>query len=99
MRGGNRTTHGLQVGHGPAHALGGQLQEKIVIGLQQQAGDLHQSLPYRPVGGLAEISALGVLDMGSACHQSNADVGEGGAGEYARVVTLQQVGEHQPLPV
>ena len=95
----HRAPHGLDVRHGPAHALGGHLQGKVVKGLQQNALGLHQALAHRPIGGLAEVAPLGVLLVGSAGQQGDLHVGEGGAGEHPRVVPLQQMGENQPLPV
>ena len=58
--------HPLDVRHGPADQAGRNLQPKIIPGLQQHAVRLHQSLPYRPVGGLPEIPALRMLQMGAA---------------------------------
>ena len=58
-----------------------------------------QALAHGAVGGLAEIAALGVLQVGPACHQREFDVCDGGACEHAGMFFFGQVGEHQPLPV
>ena len=69
--------HLLQVRHGPAHLLGGDLQPEPVPRLQQHAFRLHQPLPHGPVGGLSEIAALGVLFVGAARQQGDFDIGDG----------------------
>ena len=55
--------HLLQVRHGSSHISLGQLQSEVVPGLQKHALGLHQALAHRAVGGLAEVAALGVLQM------------------------------------
>ena len=55
--------HLLQVRHGSSHISLGQLQSEVVPGFQKHALGLHQTLAHRPVGGLAEVAALGVLQM------------------------------------
>ena len=91
--------HPLDVGQGPPQAGGGQLQPEVVPRLQQDALRLHQPLPHRPVGGLAEVAPLGMLLVGPAGHQCDPQICDGGASEHPQVLTLQQVGEDQPLPV
>ena len=91
--------HALQVGDSPAHLGGGQLDAHLIPGLQQQAFGLHQALPHRPVGGLAEIAPLGVLEMSPAGHQRDAHIGDGAAGEHPQMLLFGQMGHHQPLPV
>ena len=91
--------HSLKVTDGPARLGGGQLQTEIVPGLQQHALRPHQSLAHRPVGGLAEVSALGVLFVGPARHQRQPHIRDGRARQHARVLPLRQVRQNQPLPV
>ena len=91
--------HLLDVVHGPAQVLGRQLQPEVVPGFQQDVLGHHQALAHRPPGRLAEIAALGVLQVGPARNQGDFHVGEGGAGENPPVLLFFQVGNHQPLPV
>ena len=95
--------HPLHVGHGPANAVGGQFQREIIPGFQQLHGALclggAQPLAHGTVGGLAEIPALGVFQVGAARRQRDLYVGQRCAGQHAGVGTLGQVGQHQPLPV
>ena len=58
--------HLLHVGHGASQALPRQLQAEVVPRLQQHALRPHQALADRTVGGLAEVAALCVLEMGPA---------------------------------
>ena len=99
LRGGQLCAHALQVGHGAAQTVGGQLQTELVPRLQQHALGLHQPLPHRPVGGLTEIPALGVLQVRLAAGQRDAHIGERRAGEHPSVGLLGQMGQDQPLPV
>ena len=99
LRRGGLAVHPLEVAHGPAHLLGGQLQPEVVPRLQQHALGLHQALPHRPVGGLAEVAALGVLHMGPARHQGDFHIRDGSAGQNAQMGLFRQMGQNQPLPV
>ena len=91
--------HAVEVGEGPSGAGLGHLQREFIPGLQQDATGIHETVPDRPVGGLAEIAAFRVLEMGfPVCHR-DLHVGDGGSGEHAQVLLLLQVGEDQPLPV
>ena len=96
---------GAKPGHirqSPAHRLLGQPQGKLVPGFQQHTIPpglgCPQSLAHCPVGGLTEVAALGVLDVGPACRQSDLHVGERGAGQGAQVGLFRQMGQDQPLP-
>ena len=95
-----------QPGHvrqGPAQGGLGHPQGEPVPGLQQHAQPLGlggaQPLAHRPVGGLAEVPALGVLQVGPARRQGEGHVGEGRAHEGPDVGLFPQVGEDEPLPV
>ena len=62
VRGGVKfAEHGPDVADGPAYLGGGQLYAEGVPGLQQNALGAHKPLTHRPVCGLAEVAALGVL--------------------------------------
>ena len=58
-----------------------------------------QALPHGAVGGLAEVPALGVLQVGLACRQGDFYVGQRCTGQYTGMGALRQVGQDQPLPV
>ena len=66
LRGIEFAAHGADIRDGTADLLCGQRQPEIVPGFQQHAFGLHQALAHRPVGSLPEVTALGVLDVGSA---------------------------------
>ena len=51
------------------------------------------------VGSLAEIAALGVLEVGAARYQYHLGVGQQGSRQGAAVGLFIQVGEDEPLPV
>ena len=53
--------HGTDVGNGSANQLRGSGDGKGIPGFQQYRFGLHQALPHRPIGGLPEVAALGVL--------------------------------------
>ena len=53
--------HGPDVRNGPANGIRGGGEGKVVPGFQEHTFRLHQPLAHRPVGGLAEVPALGVL--------------------------------------
>ena len=54
-------SHGPDVRNGPADLGRGHRQPEIIPGLQQNGLGLHQPLAHRPIGGLPEVSAFGVL--------------------------------------
>ena len=89
--------HGPQIRDCPADTGLGHGQAEIIPGLQQHTFRLHQALPHRPVGGLTEIAALGVLQMRLAHQQGQLHVGDGRAGENALMHLLPQMGENQLL--
>ena len=88
-----------QVCQGMSQAVSGNLQAEIIIGLQQAAPGHHQALPHRPVGSLAEVSALGMLFMGPAPYDRDLHIRDLGAGQDASVPSFLQVGHDQALPV
>ena len=59
----------------------------------------HQALPHGAVGGLTEIAALGVLEVGTARDEGDLHIGQRGTGQHAEVLLFFEVGQHQPLPV
>ena len=91
--------HLLDIRHGPAQIFLGNLQTELIPRLQQHGPGLHQPLPDGPVGGLPEVAALGVLQVGPAREQRHLHIRDGGAGEHPQVLLFLQMGENQPLPV
>ena len=90
---------GLDIRDGPADLGRGHLQPEAIPGLQQHGGSLHQTLPHRPVGGLAEVAPLGVLEVGLARRQSQLHIRNGRADGRAQVFLFGKVGQDQTLPV
>ena len=90
--------HGPQISNGAAHLGLGEAQAEPIVGFQQNALRLHQPLAQGPVGGLPEVAAFGVLQMGPASSQSNFHIGDGRAGEHVQVGLFLEMGENQPLP-
>ena len=97
LRGLKLPAHGPDVGDAPANLLRGHRENKVVPGLQQHGSGLHQPLPHRSVGGLPEIPALGVLEMGFSNQQGDFHVRNGRAGEDAFVGFFRQMGQNQLL--
>ena len=93
----------LHIRHGPAHVVGGQRQPEVVPRLQQHGLSPRrrraQPLPHRPVGGLPEIPALGVLQVRPPRRQRDGHVGQRRAQQHAGMGALRKVGQNQPLPV
>ena len=89
----------LQIRHGAPHVYGGHLQTEFVVGLQQGTAPLHEAVTDGAVGGLAEVTTLGMLLMGATCHQHHFGVGEGDSRQGAEVGLFVQVSEDEPLPV
>ena len=93
----------VKICHSPAHQRFRDRQFKPVTGLQKKnlSPDisLHQPLPQRPVGGLSEISALCMLQMGFSCYQSNPHIRYRRSRQHPMLFPLLQMGQHQPLPV
>lgn len=93
------SVHALDVSHSPADALAGHLQPEGVPGLQQDGFRLFQPLPQGAIGGLTEVAALCVLDVGATGEDADPHIGDGGTGQDTEVGFLRQMGENQPLPV
>ena len=91
--------HGVDIAERAAELLRRQLQRKGVPGLQQDALRLHQTLPHGAVGRLAEVPALGVLQVRPACGKGDLHIGQGRARQHAEMLFVHQAGEDQPLPV
>ena len=72
---------------------------KFIIRLQKHTFGLHQPLPHGTVGGLAKITARGVLEMCSAGNKGNTHIGDRRTGQHAPVNFFLQMGKDQPLPV
>ena len=93
----------LQIRHGPAHAVLGNLQPEVVPRLQQNGVARRRSgaqpLPHGAVGGLAEVPALGVFEVGPPRRQCDFHIGQRRTRQNAGVAPLGQVGQNQPLPV
>ena len=99
LRGLELPAHGPDVGDAPADLLGGHRENKVVPRFQQHGFCLHQPLPHRPVGGLPEVAALGVFQVGFANQQGNLHVRNGRAGEDAPVGLFRQMRENQLLVI
>ena len=99
LRGGKGAVHGAHIRDGPADLFGRNLQDEAVPRLQQDALRLHKPLPHGAVGGLAEVPALGVFEVGLARGEGDAHIGNRRAGEHAPVLLFGQVREDQALPV
>ena len=93
----------LQIGHCPPHAVLRDLKAEIIPRLKQNTLSFGcgrpQPLPHGTVGRLAEIPALGVLEMGFAGGQRDFYIGQRRARQHADMAALGQVGQNQPLPV
>ena len=61
--------HAGDVVHRPADVLGGDGQREAVDRLEQDTLCRAQALPYRAVGRLSEVAALGVLEMSASDEQ------------------------------
>ena len=66
--------HPLQIRHGPARQLCRHLQPEHIHRLQQHALGPHKAMAHRPVRGLPEIPALGMLQMGFPRQQGDLHV-------------------------
>ena len=91
--------HAVEVGEGPSCAGLGHLQRELVPGLQKDRTGVHETVPDRPVGCLAEIAAFRVLEMGLPVGHRDLHVGDRRSGEHSQVLLLLQMSEDQPLPV
>ena len=91
------TTHGSDIRNPPSDLLRGQGQFKIVPGFQQEGFRLHKPLAHRPIGGLPEVAAFRVLQVGFSHQKGDFHVRNGRAGEDAPVDFLCQMGQNQVL--
>ena len=95
--------HVLDIVHGAAHVVRGQLQPEGIPRLQQLGlVDLvchHQALPDGAVGRLPEVAALGVLEVGAARNEGDFHIGQGCPDEHAQMLLFLKMRQHQPLPV
>jgi len=71
-----RAVHALNIAHRAADALIRQFERKVVVRLEQHVFRLHQSVAHGAVGCLAEVAALGVLDMGASGDDGDADISQ-----------------------
>ena len=96
-----RTCAGYRSSHGPT-ASAGSSRRSAYHGSSSctfpRAGGCAQALAHGAVGGLAEVAALGVLEVRAPGCQRDFDIGQRRAGQHARVGALGQVGQDQPLP-
>ena len=73
------SAHVLDIVHGAAHVVRGQLQPEGIPRLQQLGlVDLvchHQALPDGAVGRLPEVAALGVLEVSAARNEGDLHIG------------------------
>ena len=89
----------LQVGHGTADVGGGDLQRERIKGLQEGTACLHKAVADGTEGGLAEVAAFGVLEVGAACHQGDFGIGEQSSRKGAAVILFVEMGKDEALPV
>ena len=59
----------------------------------------HEALPHGAVGGLPEVAALGVFEMGAARDEGDLHIRQRRADEDAEVLLFFQMGQHEALPV
>ena len=55
----------------------------------------HKALPHGAVGGLPEVAALGVLEMGAARDEGDLHIRQRRADEDAEVLLFFQMGQHE----
>ena len=95
--------HPLDVAHGPADVLRRHFQPEGIPRLEELGlFDLvchHQALPHGAVGGLTEVAALGVLEVGAARDEGDLHVRQRCAHEDADVLLFFQMRQHEALPV
>ena len=89
----------FHIRHGPADHFFRNLQSEFIDGFQKYPGSLHQSLSHRPVGGLSEISAFRVLQMGASGNKGDLHIRDGRTGEHSSVFLFFQMCQYQSLPV
>ncbi len=93
------SVHFLDIRHSAADEIVWKLQTEFIDRLQQNALGFFHPLPDRPVGGLPEVSAFRMLQMGSSCCQCDLHVRDLRAGQDARMFSFFQMGQDQTLPV
>ena len=59
----------------------------------------HEALPHGAVGGLPEVAALGMLEMGAARDEGDLHIRQRRADEDAEMLLFFQMGQHEALPV
>ena len=95
--------HPLDVAHGAANVLRRHFQPEGIPRLEQLGlFDLvchHKALPHGAVGGLPEVAALGMFEMGAACDEGDLHIRQRCADEDAEVLLFFQMGQHEALPV
>ena len=93
------SAHCAHIAYGPAYLLGQDLDAEIIPRLEQHAFRLHKPLPHRAVHGLAEISALGVLDMRPAGYEADPHIRKRRAGQNAQMRFFSKICHDKALPV
>ena len=83
--------HGPDIGDGTTDLGSGDRQSEFIPGFQKNAPGLHQTLADCPVGGLTEITALGVLQMGTARHEGDLHICNGRSGQNAQMLLFRDV--------
>lgn len=91
--------HALQVGHGASGAFLRDGQTELVPRLEQHRLRRAQPLPYRPVGRLPEVTALGVLDVRFSGDNGYLHVGYRRACQHTDVRLFFKVCQYKSLPV
>ena len=79
--------------------FGGQVQLNVVPRLQKDGRPLPQALTDGPIGGLPEVTALGMLQMGPPRNERDGHIRNGRAGQHTQMGLFHEVGENEPLPV
>ena len=93
------SAHALNVVHSLAEVFGGKLDSEVVNRLKQYALCAAQALSDSAVGGLSEISALGVLWVRLARNEGDLHIGYRGARQHPNMSFFVQVSQNKPLPV
>ena len=91
--------HALDIGHGTTKAFHWHFQPEGIPRLQQLAFGHHQALPHSAVGRLPKISALCVLQVGTARNEGDLHVRQRRSDQHAKVLFFFQMGQHKALPV
>ncbi len=91
--------HALDIGHGAAQVLRGHSSRKAYHGSSSWLFGQHQALPHGAVGGLPEVAALGVFEVGAARNEGDLHIGQRRTDQHAGMLLFFQMGQHQALPV